>query len=149
MSSALQRQMKRAQAIADIYKDESGVMKELIQKVDSQDVFSNFYNDIKKLRERHGDKPKIATSLEDVKEQLKAEIFGDKVALSGTNVAGKYPSASASVFSGEEHRGRYVDMITLHQEYVNLVHPLKSRDQSKDNRIRDTSVVSPVPYTNT
>ena len=147
VSSALQRQMKRAQAIASIYKDESGVMKELIQKVDSQDVFSNFYNDIKKLRERHGDKPKIATSLEDVKEQLKAEIFEEKATLSQNNAAGKYLSTTAPVFSGEEHRGRYVDMITLHQEYVNLVHPLKSRDQSKDNaNSDDTSVASPVSY---
>ena len=146
VSSALQRQMKRAQAIASIYKDESGVMKDLIQKVDGQDVFSNFYNDIK-LRERHGDKPKIATSLEDVKEQLKAEIFEEKATVSQNNAAGKYLSTSAPVFSGEEHRGRYVDMITLHQEYVNLVHPLKSRDQSKDNtNSDDTSVASPVSY---
>lgn len=147
VSSALHRQVKRAQAIADIYKDDSGVMKELIQKVDSQDVFSNFYKDIEKLRRRHGDKPKIATSLEDVKEQLKAEIFEDKTALSEENAVGIYLFASAPTFSGEEHRGRYVDMVILHQEYVNLVHPLKPKGQSNDHTTSvDTLAASPVSY---
>ena len=30
-------------------------------------------------------------------------------------------SSSSNIFSGEEHRGRFVDMITLHQEYLNLI----------------------------
>ena len=119
ISNALKRQVKRAQAIANIYKDEKEQMKEIIQRVDCSDVFSNFYEDLEKIRKRHGDTPSIAASLAETKEKLKNEVFEQDISNNNNNSSSS--SSNRNIFSGEEHRGRFVDMITLHQEYLNLI----------------------------
>ena len=119
ISSALKRQAERAQTIARIYQDENDDIKKLIQRVDCPGMFSNFYKDLEQIRKRHGDTPTIAISSSTIKEKLKDEIFQENVTIK--NQKGSFTSSNVNVFSGEEHRGRFIDMITLHQEYLNLI----------------------------
>jgi splicing factor 3A subunit 3 len=118
VSSALKRQTERAKNIARIYQDENNDIKKLIQRVDCPDIFSHFYKDLEQIRQRHGDAPAIAISLSTIKEKLKDEIFQENVTIK--NQEGSFTSSNLNLFSGEEHRGRFIDMITVHREYLNL-----------------------------
>ena len=80
-------------------------------------AFTCFYDQLKEMREYHRRFPGEPIS-EVYEQQLLQEVLEEHVAAASSSAEGA--GSSDQTFSGEEAEGRYVDMHTLHDQYLNL-----------------------------
>lgn len=96
----LDQAQERAARLVTIYADEDGARREEIAALRGDNVFGNFYDRLKEVRDFHRRFPDDAITEGDGNEAL----------------LGPEPTLA---FSGEEGLGRYLDLHELHRQYVN------------------------------
>ena len=94
----------RSGRLASLYEDGDGARAEEVASMSGSTVFSSFYDQLKAIREYHRKFPGD-TVTETNEQMLLTEVL---------------ESAPDDGFTGEESEGRYVDMHTLHELYLNL-----------------------------
>ena len=100
----------RSQNLLDIYKDESGLRAREIQQIGAGDSFEEFYRQLKDVRDHHARYPN--EQAENSEQRYRIKRSGD----SGEAL----PHIVDSLFSGEEAYGRFFDLNTCHEAYLNL-----------------------------
>ena len=109
ISGFLNRIQEQSKRLLDIYKDTEGLRTREIQSISTGDPFDEFYKqlgDIKDFHRRYPNEP-----VENLERAYKRKALGDG------------ESATMEVdhmFTGEEAFGRFLDLTTLHEEYLNL-----------------------------
>lgn len=102
----IQEQSKR---LLEIYKDTEGIRQRELQKLSTGDPFEEFYKqleDVKDFHRRYPNEP-----LENLERAYKR-----RQAAEGEPIV----SETDNMFSGEESNGRFLDLTTLHEDYLNL-----------------------------
>ncbi|KIV97481.1 hypothetical protein PV10_01232 [Exophiala mesophila] len=102
----IQDQSKR---LLDIYKDAEGLRSKEVQSLTTGDPFEEFYKqfeDVKDFHRRYPNEP--VENLERAYKRRRAEE-GEPIV-----------SEIDNMFTGEESNGRFLDMTTLHEDYLNL-----------------------------
>ncbi|KAF7563181.1 hypothetical protein G7046_g991 [Stylonectria norvegica] len=92
-----------------IYKDESGARSNEVQQIGTGDAFEEFYKQLKDVRDHHARYPNEQAENSEQRYKVKR---GDPTE--------PMPSIVDSLFSGEEAYGRFFDMNTCHEAYLNL-----------------------------
>ena len=105
VSTLLNKHQAQSSRLTSLHKDADGARADEIATISGQStMFSSFYDQLKSIREYHRKFPGEPVSQTN-EETLLAEV------LEGTAEEG---------FTGEEAEGRYVDMHSLHEMYLNL-----------------------------
>jgi len=104
VATLLSAHQTRSGHLARLYEDADGARKEEIASVSGATVFSAFYDQLKSIREYHRKFPS-APSTESAEMALVSEVLDD---------------APEEGFTGEEAEGRFVDMHSLHDAFLNL-----------------------------
>ncbi|MCJ1407311.1 hypothetical protein MMC19_001382 [Ptychographa xylographoides] len=102
----IQDQSKR---LVDIYKDTEGIRTKEIQAISTGDPFDEFYKQLGEIKEFHRRYPN--EPVENLERAYKRKLPGEG------------ESATAEVdnmFTGEEAFGKFLDLTTLHEDYLNL-----------------------------
>lgn len=94
--------------LLDIYKDENGVRAQEIQQIGTGDPFEQFYKQLKEVRDHHERYP--GEQAENSEQRYKIRRPDGE----------PLPSIVDSLFSGEEAYGRFFDLNTSHESYLNL-----------------------------
>jgi splicing factor 3A subunit 3 len=102
LATILRASHERARMCLDLYKDEDGLRKAEVESMSGPVALANFYDQLRSTKEYHRRFPDAAASLPSLKEQLERD----------SDAEGK--------FSGEESVGRYVDLNSFYQRFVNL-----------------------------
>src|ERR1700761_7582866 len=102
--SRIEDQSKRLLAI---YKDEDGTKDQEIQSISTGDPFEEFYKQYSEIREFHKKYPN--EPVENLERAYKRRADGEPVTME-----------IDSMFTGEEGYGRFFDLTTLHDQYLNL-----------------------------
>lgn len=93
----------------EIYKDADGLREKEVQAISTGDQFEEFYkqlDDIKDFRKRYPNEP-----VENLERAYKRHQLGE----------GEAPAMEVdNMFSGEEGFGQYLDLTTIHEDYLNL-----------------------------
>ncbi|KAL7896661.1 hypothetical protein HDV63DRAFT_378243 [Trichoderma sp. SZMC 28014] len=100
----------QSQNLLNIYKDESGNRAQEIQQIGSGDPFEEFYRQWKDVRDHHARYPN--EQAENSEQRYKLSRHGDP--------SEPLPSIVDSLFSGEEAYGRFFDLNTCHEAFLNL-----------------------------
>ncbi|KAL7919172.1 hypothetical protein ACQKWADRAFT_302218 [Trichoderma austrokoningii] len=100
----------QSQNLLNIYKDESGSRAQEIQQIGSGDPFEEFYRQWKDVRDHHARYPN--EQAENSEQRYKLSRHGDP--------SEPLPSIVDSLFSGEEAYGRFFDLNTCHEAFLNL-----------------------------
>ena len=109
ISGFLNRIQEQSKRLLDIYHDAEGLRTREIQSISTGDPFDEFYkqmNEIKDFHRRYPNEP-----VENLERAYKRKASGEG------------ESATTEVdnmFTGEESFGRFLDLTTLHEEYLNL-----------------------------
>ncbi|KAI9798659.1 MAG: hypothetical protein M1833_004648 [Piccolia ochrophora] len=109
ISGFLERIHQQSKRLIDIYKDADGIRKREIQSVSTGDPFEEFYkqlDDIKDFHRRYPNEP-----VENLERAYKKKVPGE-----GDIVI----SEVDNMFTGEEAYGRFLDLTSLHEDYLNL-----------------------------
>ena len=105
----LKRIQEQSQRLLDIYKDTEGTRLKEIQSLSTGDPFEEFYKqleDIKNFHRRYPNEP--VENLERAYKRVRP-VEGEIVV-----------SETDNMFTGEESNGRFLDLTTLHEDYLNL-----------------------------
>ncbi|KAI9886990.1 MAG: hypothetical protein M1823_001206 [Watsoniomyces obsoletus] len=108
ISSFLARIQEQSKRLLDIYQDGEGMRKKEIQEISTGDPFETFYkqlNEIKDFHRRYPNEPVENLERAYKKGVTDAEIMTGEI---------------DSMFTGEEAFGRFLDLTTLHEDYLNL-----------------------------
>ncbi|KAI4167240.1 MAG: hypothetical protein LQ343_007376 [Gyalolechia ehrenbergii] len=109
ISGFLDRIQQQSKRLLDIYNDAEGLRTKEIQSISTGDPFDEFYkqlNEIKDFHRRYPNEP-----VENLERAYKRKAPGEG------------ESATAEIdnlFTGEEAYGRFLDLTTLHEDYLNL-----------------------------
>ncbi|KAL9018437.1 MAG: hypothetical protein Q9185_004280 [Variospora sp. 1 TL-2023] len=109
ISGFLDRIQQQSKRLLDIYNDTEGLRAKEIQSISTGDPFDEFYkqlNEIKDFHRRYPNEP-----VENLERAYKRKAPGEG------------ESATAEIdnlFTGEEAYGRFLDLTTLHEDYLNL-----------------------------
>lgn len=95
--------------MCDIYRDDSGIRAKEIQQIGAGDPFEEFYRQLKDIRDHHARYPN--EQAENSEQRYKVKRAGDGEVL---------PYIVDSLFSGEEAYGRFFDLNTCHEAFLNL-----------------------------
>ncbi|CAH0019763.1 unnamed protein product [Clonostachys rhizophaga] len=109
ISQLLDQLQAQSAKLLDLYKDESGVRASEIQQIGKEDPFVEFYKELKDVRDHHARYPN---------EQAENTEQRYKIRRTGDGEAG--PSVVDMLFSGEEAFGRFFDLTTAHEAFLNL-----------------------------
>lgn len=109
ISQLLDQIQHQSSNLIDIYKDESGARAREIQQIGTGDPFEEFYKQLKDVRDHHARYPN--EQAENSEQRYKTRRPGDGEPI---------PSIVDSLFSGEEAYGRFFDLNTCHESYLNL-----------------------------
>ncbi|KAG7112497.1 Pre-mRNA-splicing factor sap61 like protein [Verticillium longisporum] len=94
--------------LLDFYRDTDGHLSREIQQLSTGDPFEQFYNQLKGVRDHHAKYPN--EQAENLEARYRATKVGDA----------PMPYIVDSLFSGEEAFGRFFDLYTSHEAYLNL-----------------------------
>ncbi|KAL7791443.1 hypothetical protein V8C37DRAFT_410434 [Trichoderma ceciliae] len=100
----------QSQNLLNIYKDQSGGRAQEIQQIGTGDPFEEFYRQWKEVRDHHARYPN--EQAENSEQRYKLSRHGDP--------SEPLPSIVDSLFSGEEAYGRFFDLNTCHESFLNL-----------------------------
>ncbi|EEU44911.1 uncharacterized protein NECHADRAFT_96435 [Fusarium vanettenii 77-13-4] len=109
ISQLLDQIQVQSKNLLDIYKDENGVRSKEIQQIGTGDPFEEFYKQLKDVRDHHARYPNEQAENSEQRYKVKRPTEGEPM-----------PSIVDSLFSGEEAYGRFFDLTTCHEAYLNL-----------------------------
>ncbi|KAM0433927.1 hypothetical protein ACHAPT_003871 [Fusarium lateritium] len=109
ISQLLDQIQVQSNNLLDIYKDENGVRSQEIQQIGTGDPFDEFYKQLKDVRDHHARYPNEQAENSEQRYKVKRPTEGEPM-----------PSIVDSLFSGEEAYGRFFDLNTCHEAYLNL-----------------------------
>ncbi|KAI5461668.1 hypothetical protein BGZ63DRAFT_487570 [Mariannaea sp. PMI_226] len=109
ISQLLDQIQVQSKNLLDIYQDASGVRSQEIQQIGAGDPFEEFYKQLKDVRDHHARYPNEQAENSEQRYKVKRSDPADHV-----------PSVVDSLFSGEEAYGRFFDLNTCHEAYLNL-----------------------------
>ncbi|KAK1997944.1 splicing factor 3a [Colletotrichum falcatum] len=95
--------------LLDIYRDADGQRSREIQSIGTGDPFEEFYGQLKDAREHHAKYPNEQAENSEVRYRVKKPDDGDIM-----------PYIVDRLFTGEEGFGRFFDLHTCHESYLNL-----------------------------
>ena len=110
ISGFLTRIQEQSKRLLDIYNDAEGARTREIQSISTGDPFDEFYkqlNEIKDFHRRYPNEP-----VENLERAYKRKAPGE-----GESAT----SEVDNMFTGEEAFGRFLDLTTLHEDYLNLL----------------------------
>jgi len=110
ISQLLDQIQKQASGLIAIYRDEDGHRSREIQQIGAGDAFDEFYRRVEEIKEHHARYPN--EQAENSELRYKPRDPGDATDLG--------PSMVDLMFSGEEAFGRFFDLHTSHESYINL-----------------------------
>jgi splicing factor 3A subunit 3 len=105
----LTRIQEQSQRLIDIYKDTEGIRLKELQSLSTGDPFDEFYKqleDVKDFHRRYPNEP-----VENLERAYKRRHPGEGETL---------VTETDNMFTGEESNGRFLDLTTLHEDYLNL-----------------------------
>lgn len=100
----------QSQNLLDIYRDKDGSRAAEIQSIGINDAFGDFYVQLKGIRDHHAKYPNEQAQNSELRYRTKRA--GDAAVFSASFVD--------TLFSGEEGYGRFFDLSTSHEQYLNL-----------------------------
>lgn len=109
MSGFLTRIQEQSKRLLDIYNDAEGLRDREIQSISTGDPFDEFYKQLNEIKDFHRKYPN--EPVENLERAYKRKAPGEG------------ESATAEVdnlFTGEEAFGRFLDLTTLHEDYLNI-----------------------------
>ena len=109
ISGFLNRIQEQSQRLLDIYKDAEGLRSKEVQSISTGDPFDEFYRQLNGIKDFHRKYPN--EPVENLERAYRRKAPGDG------------ESATAEVdnmFTGEEAFGKFLDLTTLHEDYLNL-----------------------------
>lgn len=101
---------EQAKHLQGIFNDDVGSTARDLERLGAGDSFGEFYNQLNELRDHHARYP--AEQAENSELRYKTKRTGDG--------AGTAPAIVDSLFSGEEAYGRFFDLNTSHEAFLNL-----------------------------
>lgn len=109
IAKLLDRIQEQSQRLLEIYKDAEGLREKEVQLIATGDQFEEFYkqiNDIKDFHKRYPNEP-----VENLEQAYKRRQPGE----------GEPPGVEINnMFTGEEGFGQFLDLTTIHKDYLNL-----------------------------
>lgn len=109
VSQLLDQIQKQSAEILSLYRDVNGLRSKEVLQIGSGDPFEEFYKQVNSIKEHHARYPNEQAEISELRYRPHAGGDGEPL-----------PSLVDSMFSGEEAFGRYFDLHTCHEEYVNL-----------------------------
>ena len=110
----LDRIHEQSKRLLDIYQDTEGLRTKEIQSISTGDPFDGFYKQMTEIKDFHRKYPN--EPVENLERAYKRKAPGEGES-STTEVD--------NMFTGEEAFGRFLDLTTSHEEYLNLSHDIK------------------------
>lgn len=104
----LNQVQSQSQSLIDIYQDESGLRAQEIQQIGTGDPFEEFYRQLKDIRDHHSRYPNEQAENSEQRYKIR-RTDGEAM-----------PYIVDSLFSGEEAYGRFFDLNTCHEAFLNL-----------------------------
>ena len=105
----LTRIQEQSQRLIDIYQDAQGLRQQEVQSITTGDPFDEFYKQLEEVKDFHRRYPN--EPVENLERAYKRRQLTD----------GEVPtSITDNMFTGEESNGRFLDLTTLHEDYLNL-----------------------------
>ncbi|CAD6500380.1 BgTH12-07557 [Blumeria graminis f. sp. triticale] len=105
----LDRIQDQSKRLIEIYRDEDGARAKEIQSISTGEPFEEFYKqlgEIKSFHQRYPNEP-----VENLEKAYKKKVFAE----------GEIPSYEIDkLFTGEESFGKFLDLTTIHEMYLNL-----------------------------
>ncbi|ATY62809.1 splicing factor 3a subunit [Cordyceps militaris] len=108
VAQLLDQIQSQSKALLAIYKDENGSRRQEIQQLGTGDPFAEFYKQVGDIRAHHARYPNEQA---ENSEQRYRPRRPDEIAM---------PSVVETLFSGEEAYGRFFNLNTSHEAYLNL-----------------------------
>ncbi|KPI38622.1 Pre-mRNA-splicing factor sap61 [Cyphellophora attinorum] len=102
----IQEQSKR---LLDIYRDAEGLRAKEVQILSTGDPFDEFYKEFEQVREHHRQYPNEPVENLERAYKRRRPDEGEPIV-----------SEIDNMFTGEEGNGRFLDLTTLHEDYLNL-----------------------------
>lgn len=109
VSQLLDQIQNQSSSLLDIYRDTTGARASEIQQIGSGDPFGEFYKQLKDVRDHHARYPNEQAENSEQRYKVRRAGEGELV-----------PSIVDSLFSGEEAYGRFFDLTTNHEQFLNL-----------------------------
>lgn len=109
ISGFLSRIQEQSKRLLDIYTDANGARAKEIQTISTGDPFDEFYKQMEEIKEHHRRYPNEPVENLERAYKRKAPADGDIVT-----------SEVDNMFTGEEAYGRFLDLTTQHEDYLNL-----------------------------
>ncbi|KAH8890195.1 splicing factor 3A subunit 3 [Thozetella sp. PMI_491] len=109
VSQLLEQIQKQSEELLTLYQDASGQRLKEVQQISSGDPFDEFYRQVGEIREHHARYPN---------EQAENSELRYRHNKAGED--GGMPYIVDSLFSGEEAFGRFFDLSSCHESYLNL-----------------------------
>ena len=108
ISSFLTRIQEQSNRLLEIYQDTDGVRRKEIQEISTGDPFEAFYKQLNEMKDFHRRYPN--EPVENLERAYRKGATDDEV----------MSAEVENMFTGEEAFGRFLDLTTLHEEYLNL-----------------------------
>src|ERR1700712_1791157 len=109
MANFLNRIQDQSQRLLSIYEDTDSSKAQEIQAISTGDTFQEFYKQLSEIKDFHRRYP--GEPVENLERAYKRRALGE-----GETAAMEIES----MFTGEEGYGRFFDLTTLHEQYLNL-----------------------------
>ncbi|PHH89488.1 hypothetical protein CDD83_5983 [Cordyceps sp. RAO-2017] len=106
IAQLLEQIQQQCSNLVAIFEDDAGSMAREIEQIETGDPFGQFYSQLNELREHHSRYPN--EQAENSEQRYKARRVADM------------PTIVDSIFSGEEAYGRFFDLHTCHEAFMNL-----------------------------
>ncbi|RDA95890.1 hypothetical protein CP533_5222 [Ophiocordyceps camponoti-saundersi (nom. inval.)] len=110
VAQLLEQMQQQLKSLISIHDDQTRSAARELEKLDTADPFGQFYGHVEELREHHSRYPN--EQAENSEQRYKPKHHGDS--------NGLMPSIVDSIFSGEEAYGRFFDLNTCHEAFLNL-----------------------------
>ncbi|PFH63098.1 hypothetical protein XA68_18235 [Ophiocordyceps unilateralis] len=110
VAQLLEQMQQQSKNLTTIHDDQVRSAARELEQLDTADPFGNFYEHLNELREHHSRYPNEQAENSEQRYRPKQNSGGD----------GLEPSIVDSLFSGEEAFGRFFDLNTCHEAFLNL-----------------------------
>lgn len=110
VSQLLDQIQSQSKTLLDIYNDQNGSRAQEIQQIGSGDNFEEFYRQLEDVRAHHARYPNEQAENSETRYKIRRPAEG----------AEQMPSIVDTIFTGEEAYGRFFDLNTAHEAYLNL-----------------------------
>ncbi|KAF9877141.1 splicing factor 3a [Colletotrichum karsti] len=109
ISQLLDQIQSQSVKLLDIYQDAAGQRSREIQSIGTGDPFEEFYGQLKDVRDHHAKYPNEQAENSELRYRVKRPGEGELM-----------PYVVDRIFTGEEGFGRFFDLHTCHESYLNL-----------------------------